>query len=117
MDEILELEHAGWRALCTGTGAEHYGAVMTEDAIMVLASGDVLRRDDVVAALADAPPWDTYTIDEPVVMAISDDVMAVVYTGTGTRGDTTFRGAMSSVYVRTPDAWQLALYQQTSTGS
>lgn len=117
MDEILELEHAGWRALCTGTGAEHYGAVMTADAVMVMATGDVLHRGDVVAALVDAPPWDTYTIDDPAVVAISDDVQALVYTGTGTRGDTKFRGAMSSVYVRTSDGWQLALYQQTSAGS
>ena len=114
MDELLELEHDGWRALCTGKGAEHFGALMTDDARMVMATGDVLTRDDVVAALADAPAWDTYTIEHPTTVPVTDDVVALVYTGTGHRGDTTFRGTMASVYVRTRQGWQLALYQQTA---
>lgn len=116
--ELLELEHAGWQALSTGRskGADHYAALMTEHALMVLANGQVMTRDDVVESLREAPPWDTYTIDEPQVLAITDDVRAVVYLATGTRGETTFRGAMCSVYVRADGRWRLALYQQTAAG-
>lgn len=114
--ELLDLEHAGWQALSTGhsRGAEHYGALMTEHAVMVLANGQVMTRDEVVDALGAAPPWDTYTIEDPHVLAITDDVRALMYRATATRGDTTFRGAMTSVYVAAGDRWHLALYQQTA---
>jgi hypothetical protein len=116
--ELLELEHAGWQALSTGRskGADHYGALLTEHALMVLANGQVMTRDEVVASLREAPPWDTYTIEEPRVLAITHDVRAVVYRATATRGDTRFRGAMTSVYVRADARWRLALYQQTAAG-
>jgi hypothetical protein len=116
--ELLELEHAGWQALSTGgsKGADHYAALMTEHALMVLANGQIMSRDEVVEALRDAPAWDTYTIDEPCVLAVTGDVRAVVYRSTATRGDTTFTGAMTSVYVRADDRWRLALFQQTASG-
>lgn len=113
--ELLELEHEGWQALCTGgdAGAEHYGAVMTDQAVMVLADGSVRDRDAVMASLRDSPSWDTYTIDDPSVVPVADDVMALVYRATGRRGDTEFSGVMTSLYVRSPDGWRLALHQQT----
>ncbi len=117
--ELLELEHAGWQALSTGDskGADHYSALMTEGALMVLANGQVMTREEVVSALRGSPPWDTYTIADSQVVPISDDVRAIVYTATGTRGETRFEGVMTSVYVRTHAGWQLALYQQTATPS
>lgn len=117
MDEIIEHEHDGWRALCSGRGAEFYGAIMLPQGVMVMANGDVLSREDVVAALDGAPAWDTYAIDDPRIVEITDDVVALVYAGTGRRGDTEFRAAMTSVYARTDQGWQLALYQQTTTGA
>ena len=57
MDELLELEHAGWASLCNGTGAEFYGGLMTDDGVMVLADGTVMTRSDVVEALGKSPPW------------------------------------------------------------
>jgi hypothetical protein len=48
MDDLLELEHAGWASLCDGTGSEFYGDVLSESGIMVLADGSVMTRDDVV---------------------------------------------------------------------
>lgn len=117
--ELLELEHAGWQALCTGDarGAEHYAAAMADGAVMVLANGAVMARDDVVDALREAPPWDTYSIESPRVVTITADVRALVYSAVGHRGGTEFRGTMSSVYVRTPAGWRLALHHQTSTGN
>ena len=43
-NELLDLEHAGWRSLCDGTGDRFYGSLMTDDAVMVLANGMVLDR-------------------------------------------------------------------------
>ena len=114
LDELLELEHAGWRSLCDGTGAEFYGRMMTDDAVMVLANGAVMTHADVVESLADAPPWKSYSIDDPTTVSMGRNVAALVYTGTGSRGEgQDFVGVMSSTYVHGGGEWKLALYQQT----
>ena len=115
MDELIELEQAGWASLCDGTGDDFYGATMTEDGVMVLADGSVMSRTDVVAALGQAPPWASYEMDEIRVVPIGEDSAALVYVGTGHRdGDApSFVGVMTSVYVRRDGRWKLAIYQQT----
>jgi hypothetical protein len=74
-----------------------------------------MGRDDVVAALGDAPAWSSFEMDDVRLVRIRDDVVAVVYVGTGHRtgDDPSFTGLMSSVYVRRGGEWKLALYQQT----
>ncbi len=116
-DELLELERAGWDSLCRGTGDEFYGETMTADALMVLANGTVMDRGTVVTALADAPAWADYEIDDPRLVTVGDEAHALVYTGTGRRdGGDDFVGIMTSVYVRRDGVWKLAFYQQTPTG-
>ncbi|PRC42745.1 DUF4440 domain-containing protein [Mycobacterium sp. ITM-2017-0098] len=115
-EELLELEHAGWKSLCDGSGDAFYGGVMTADAVMVLANGMVMDRDAVTSALGESPPWARYEIEDVRLIEISDDTAALVYTGTGWRAesDEPFVGAMSSVYHRTGNGWKLALYQQSA---
>ena len=115
MDELINLEHAGWRSLCDGTGDVFYGETMTNDGVMVLADGSVMTRDDVVAALGEAPPWVSYELDEIRVVPIGEDSSALVYIGTGHRDGNapSFVGVMTSVYVRRDGRWRLAIYQQT----
>ena len=98
-----------------GTAGKFYAGVMTADAVMVLANGQVMSRNEVVAALSEAPSWSSYAIDDPRVVPIGADSAALVYIGTGRRDgdDPPFVGAMTSVYVRVLDTWKLALYQQT----
>jgi len=43
LDDLLELERAGWRSRCESTGDRFYGDLMTDDALMVLATGDRWR--------------------------------------------------------------------------
>jgi len=115
LDELLDLENQGWTSLCDSTGADFYGRLMTPDGVMVLAHGQVLDRDAVLASLDDAPPWRTYEITEERLIRLGDDQAILVYTGRATRdGDEPpFVALMSSVYVRREGAWRLALYQQT----
>ena len=115
MDELIQLEHAGWASLCNGTAADFYGETMTEDAVMVLADGSVMTRTEVVAALGKAPAWARYEMDQIRVVPIGQDSAALVYVGTGYRvgDDPPFVGVMTSVYVRRDSDWKLATYQQT----
>lgn len=116
LGDALETEQRGWDALCDGTGADVYGQLMTPDGVMVLASGDVMDRDTVVAALRQAPTWRRYEIREPRLIPAGRDAMVLVYVGAAWRdGDEpAFVGPMASVYVRTPDGLRLACYQQTA---
>jgi len=123
MDEttVLDLERAGWDALCDGTAADFYREVMTPGGLMVLANGQVMTRDQVVDALAASPPWASYQINDPRLVPLGNDAVALVYTGWARRSpsDPPFVGAMSSVYVASPggDGWRLALYQQTAVAT
>ncbi|GAA4700482.1 hypothetical protein APR04_000088 [Promicromonospora umidemergens] len=115
VDELLDLEHQGWKSLCDSTGADFYGSVMTEDGVMVLANGVVLDRPAVVASLGAAPPWRTYRISDERLIRLGDRDAILVYTGRAYRdgAEPAFVALMSSVYTRQDDAWRLALYQQT----
>jgi len=114
--ELLRLEQAGWTSLCDSTGADFYGRIMTDDGVMVLAHGEVLDRDAVIASLNDAPPWRAYEIADERLVELGSDAAALVYTGRAFRGqdsEPAFTALMSSVYVRDAGGWRLALYQQT----
>lgn len=113
-DELVDLEHDGWRSLCDGTGGVFYGDIMTAEGVMILAHGFALTRAEVVSSLADAPPWERYEIDSPRVIQLAENAASVVYTGRGFRhGEPPFVALMSSTYVRAEDRWRLAIYQQT----
>ena len=117
-EALLELEQAGWQSLCDGTAGAFYGDVMTEDAVMVLAHGEVMTRAEVVAALTAEPAWSSYSITAARTVVIGRDSTALVYTGTGHRqGNADFVATMTSIYVREGEAWKLALYQQTPVRS
>lgn len=118
IEKLLELEHQGWRSLCDGTGSDFYGALMTEDGAMLLASGLSMDRSEVLASLADAPPWERYEIDEPRLLALANGASALLYTGRAFRAEgEPFVALMASTYVRREGAWRLALYQQTAVES
>lgn len=115
LDELLELEHRGWQSLCEGTGGDFYGQLMTENGVMVLAHGQVFRRQDVIDSLSEAPPWRTYEITEERMIPLSESSAALVYLGRAYRegAEPAFTALMSSVYARRGTEWALAVYQQT----
>jgi hypothetical protein len=111
---LLALEREGWDTLCVGTGAAFYGAIMTEDAVMVIAGGAALDRQTVLDSLKTAPTWDTFTIEHPTLVRVAPDAAAIVYRARAQRdGDPEFVATMSSVYRHDDSGWRLALYQQT----
>jgi Domain of unknown function (DUF4440) len=114
-DELLDLERRGWEALRKQSGDEFYGGIMTADAVMVLANGQVMDRDEVVGALAEAPPWASFELEDARVVPVGDGSVALVYRATARRDPDSepFRCAMTSVYVADAGDWKLAVYQQT----
>ena len=117
-DELLDtldaLERAGWDALCDGTASDFYGRTMTTDAMMVLANGAALTRDEVVTSLRGAPAWGGYEMTDVRLVTTGRDSAAIVYRGTALRdGEAAFVGLMTSVYVEINGSWRLALYTQT----
>lgn len=115
IDELLALEHRGWKSLCDGTGADFYSRIMTEDAVMVLAHGYVLDRGAVIRSLNDAPAWRRYEINDVRLIEIEEDRAILVYTARASRtgNEPEFVALMSSVYTRQNGEWRLILYQQT----
>ena len=112
-ESLLDLERRGWDSLCEGTGPAFYGALMTEDATMVLATGQALSREEVVATLSGAPPWGSYSLSD-VRLVMAGAGAALAYTGSARReGAEPFVASMTSLYVITDDGWRLALHTQT----
>lgn len=116
LDELVALEHAGWQSLCDGTGAQFYGRIMSDDALMVLANGAIMDRAAVSAALASTRAWEHYEITGARLVSVGAKAAALAYIGTGYRHgtDKPFVGAMSAVYRRDDPGWALVLYEQTS---
>jgi hypothetical protein len=115
LEQLLALEHEGWRALCEGRGSRFYGDLMTPDGLMVLGHGMVLGRAQVVESLDHAPPWDRYEISAPRLVEVDERAAALVYRATAVRkGAEPFTALMSSVYRRVGGRDRLTLYQQTT---
>ena len=113
-NELIELEHRGWVALCGPSGAEFYDRLMTDEAMMVFAFG-TLDRAASIEAIRAAPPWRTFRIESASVVHPAPDIGILVYRATARRGEgDEYRAWMSSAYVRDADgAWRLALHQQS----
>ena len=112
---LLDFERQGWAALSNGTGDQFYGRVMTEDALMIMANGQVMTRAEVIGALAGAPAWSSFDLSDERLVKTGDDGAALIYTGSATRDPNSpaFVAAMASTYVRVDGEWKLALYVQT----
>lgn len=115
LESLLRLERAGWDALCASTGGSYYGELMTPDAVMVLVNGMVLDRDQVVASLDGAPPWDSYQLLDPRRVGLGDGAATLVYRARAHRGEEEpFVALMASTYLLVEGLPRLALYQQTT---
>ncbi|RPF21393.1 nuclear transport factor 2 family protein [Myceligenerans xiligouense] len=116
LDALVDLEHQGWDALCASRGGTFYGALMTEDAVMVLPNGVVMDRDAIAAGLDGAPAWTSYELTDARLVQAGDAAAALVYRASAERDDLDepFVALMSSLYRLVYGVPRLALYQQTT---
>ena len=109
---LVALEEGFWRA---AGNSDAYAANVAGDAVHVFPGwGIVADLDRVLASVDSVEPWETFTIDDLQVVQLGTDAAALVYTTRAKRaGQDPYVAALTSVYRRTDDGWELALHQQT----
>jgi uncharacterized protein (TIGR02246 family) len=115
--EVAELERRGWEALSGPDGAAFYEEVMADDGLMVF-PGLVLDKAETLRAIAGAPPWSSFELEDVREIAATPDSAVVVYRGAAQRhGENPYEANMTSAYARRDGRWQLVLHQQTPISS
>ena len=116
LDQLKDLERAGWDAITRSRGGDFYGRLMAPEAVMILVSGMVLDRAGVVASLNESPPWASYELSDERLVPIGEDAAALVYRASAARGTEAepFVALMSSTYRLVDGEPRLVLYQQTT---
>lgn len=117
MQQLIDLEEQGWRALSTqGDAAKtFYADVLREDAVMLFPGGmRIVGRERILQSLG-SQPWESFRIEEPNVLPLTADAATLVYKVTAQRaGSKPYVALVSSTYVR-ERSWQLVVHQQTPT--
>lgn len=110
-DELIGLERLFWES---AGNPDFYQDRFADEGVMAFHVG-VMTKPDVVASMAGAPEWASYTIDDPLVIEISDDVASLTYTTVAFSHDSAeaYRAALTSVYARRDGEWVLVLHHQT----
>lgn len=115
-EDLVALERAGWDALCSPRGADHYREHLADGALMAFPFG-VLDRAQALEAIASAPPWSQYAMTGARVVRLGEDAAVVVYSVTAQRtGSPPFTAVLSSTFVRSAPHWRLAFHQQSPVG-
>lgn len=116
MQELIALEEQGWQALSSGREASlrFYRSVLRDDAAMLFPGGmRISGKENILASLA-AQPWESFRIEDPQVISLSEKAAVLVYSVTAQRkGSDPYVALISSTYVLGDGAWKLALHQQT----
>lgn len=116
MDEVLELERAGWVALARGGGDARafYDEVLADEVTMLLPGGLLLDDRQVVLDAMSGPPWSRYAMSDERVVTLTEGAAVVVYRVRAQRdGEEPYTALVSSTYRRRDGRWWLAVHQQT----
>jgi hypothetical protein len=111
LEELVGIE----RELATGDG-DAYRRHLADPAVVIV-PGDLLDREDTVAAMDASPGWDEFTIEDERLLALAADAAVLTYRFRARRGEISYEAVLSSAYGRRPDgSWDLVLHQQTPVG-
>jgi hypothetical protein len=110
-EELIALERRFWES---AGDPDFYRERFADDGVMAFHFG-VMMKPDVVESMVGAPEWASYSIDDPVVVEISDDVASLTYTTIAVPDDSAdpYRAVITSVYARRDGQLALVLHQQT----
>jgi hypothetical protein len=108
---LLELEQSFWRA---AGDCKRYAKMLASDAVHVFPGGGIAERQAVLDGVAHAEPWESVKIHDARIVALGDESAALVYSAHARRAEQPlYRAAITSVYRRRSDGWQLVVHQQT----
>lgn len=111
LEELVGIE----RELAAGEG-DAYRRHLADPAVVIV-PGDVLDREDTIAAMDASPGWNEFTIDEERLVRPAVDAAVLTYRFRGRRGEIKYEAVLSSTYGRRADgSWELVLHQQTPIG-
>ena len=118
-DDIVALERKAWKAWAAQDEAT-YGKTMTDDALLVAASGSVYAGKRAILADMAEYPCETKSFDfaDPKVRMLSADVAMLTYRLTQdvsckSVGKLAPKAFVTSIYVRQGNDWRWASYQET----
>jgi hypothetical protein len=105
--DLMALEKSFWTC-----GPSFYEEHLAADATMLFPAG-LLRREQIVASIAETPRWQRVRIDDPYIAWPVPTVAVLTYQAAAARpGTPAYAAHVTSVYVLTADGWQLAFHQQ-----
>lgn len=113
---LLHEEREGWAAILAGHGGEYYQRSMTRDALLVL-PGSIITRNEVAAAFAVAPRWDSCDLHDPAIIRLGAHAGIVVYRAVARRGFEITDLTVSTTYLFDDEdgGWRVAAHQQSPT--
>jgi len=116
MQDLIQLEEQGWRALSSSGNAarEFYSSHLADGAVMLFPGGlRLVGKDNILESFA-AQPWQSFQIEDQVVLTPTENMGIVIYKVTAQReGTAPYSALVSSTYLRREGAWLLLLHQQT----
>lgn len=108
--DLWEMERGFWLG-----GAEHYRRHMSEDAMMVFGPVGVLKGEEIVATIEDAPRWSEVTFKDSGEVD-RGETRVLVYLAEAHRADSPpYSAYCTSTYIRDAGSWKLIAHQQTPT--
>lgn len=116
MDELIDLEQQGWKALSTegDAGKKFYTSILREDAVMLFPGGIYIEGRESILQSLGSQPWESFNIESPQVVSLTSNASTLVYRVTAYRkGSPPYVALVTSTYVRDHD-WRLVVHQQTS---
>lgn len=113
-ETLTDIEYRQWRALTsTPDAVAFYSDLLTDDSVMAVPSR-TMSREQVISAVAEAPPIVLYELYDLKVIHLSEDSGIVTYRMVqGREGRQPFKAAISTAYVRRGGEWRIAYHQQT----
>jgi catechol 2,3-dioxygenase-like lactoylglutathione lyase family enzyme len=98
-------------------GADAYRKYLDEEALMVFAGVGVLRREQILTTIQQAPRWQEVTMRDQTLASFGDAVVVLAYAAEARRTEgTSYRALCSSTYRKHGDAYTLVQHQQTPFG-
>ena len=95
-------------------GADAFQRVMADACLMVFAPMGIMRADQIVESLRQAPRWTGVTMTERAEAEGGPDTRTLAYRAHGTReGAEPYQALCTSTYIHTDGHWRLLQHQQT----